>query len=133
MEDIKVLLVKIDNALKRNMWLIISIIAFCFVVCLVIIFFYNPPARFNRTEIEAKEKDRQLLEKQNEAFKVLVREQEKNITFFSKRDSLLQSEIKLNRTAIEKIKIPNEKIIRIQHYSSAELQSYFANLPDPGQ
>jgi hypothetical protein len=133
MDEIKILLAKIDTALHRNMWLIISIIAFCFVACLAIIFFYNPPSRFNRSEVQAKEKDRQLLEKQNDAFRSLVKEQEKNIAFFTQRDSMLRQEINLNTKAIEKIKIPNEKITRIQHFSSAELQSYFANLPDPGQ
>lgn len=79
------------------------------------------------------ETSRDALERQNTALKKLSEEQQRTTEYFSQRDSSLQIELKLNRKAIEKIKIPNEIYKRFNSYGSNDWSGYFANLPDPGQ
>lgn len=102
-------------------------------LCVCVIVLHKPTIKLDETQVELLENKRSAIEKQNEALYKLSEEQSKSTRFFAERDSVLQIEIKLNRIAIEKIKIPNETIKRFNSYSSNDWTAYFAALPDEGQ
>lgn len=115
------------NILKKRLNILIALVIGCAIICICMVLFYHPANPFDKSKVDELKAQRQALVQQRAAFETLKEQQIENITYFMKRDSIINSKLDLNIAEIKKVH-NDEKINAIHNYNSADIVRAFAEL-----